>query len=390
MQYRKFGKLDFQVSALGFGTMRLPTREGQIDEAEAMKMLRYAVDQGVNYVDTAYLYHEGTSEGFAGRALRDGYREKVKVATKLPSWRVKSASDFDKYLNEQLERLGMEYVDFYLLHSLKKEYWLKLYNLGVLKWAEKAMADGRFRHLAFSFHDDLETFKQIIDAYNWPMCQIQYNYMDVENQAGVEGLQYAAAKGIAIVVMEPLLGGSLTDPPASIQSVWDQAPRRRTAVDWALQWLWNQPKVSTVLSGMSTMAQVEENVACAAASGIGLLTPAELALVDEVRLKYEALTAIPCTGCRYCMPCPQHVDIPENLSNYNDGIKYDKHAAACKHYSWLKEAYEKGSCPEDIRAAACIACGECEAKCPQAIPISKWMPIIHDVLAGKKPFVTRL
>lgn len=390
MQYRKFGKLDFEVSALSFGAMRLPTVDGKIDEAEAVKMLRYAIDRGVNYVDTAYPYHEGASEGLVGRALKDGYREKVKMATKLPSWEIKSVDDFDKYLDQQLERLGMDYVDFYLLHSLNKEYWPKLRDLGVLKWAEKAIADGRFHYLAFSFHDDLEIFKQIIDAYDWPMCQIQYNYMDINSQAGLEGLRYAAERGIAVVVMEPLLGGSLVDPPAPVQAIWDQAPVRRTPVDWALQWLWNQPEVATVLSGMSTMAQVVENVAFAEASGVGLLTSAEESLVDEVRAAYETLTAIGCTGCGYCMPCPHHVDIPENLSNYNNGIKYDKHESACKHYSWLKDAFDKGSHPEDIRAAACISCGECEAKCPQGIPISKWMPVIHEVLSGRKPFVKKL
>ncbi len=390
MRYRKFGKMDFQVSALGFGAMRLPTREGQIDEAEAMKMLRYAVDQGVNYIDTAYTYHDGASEGFVGRALRDGYREKVKVATKLPSWKVKSADDFDKYLDEQLERLGMDTVDFYLLHSLNKEYWIKLRDLGVFKRADKAIADGRIQYLAFSFHDDLDTFKQIIDAYDWPMCQIQYNYMDVKTQAGAEGLRYAAERGIAIVVMEPLLGGNLVDPPGTVQAIWDQARGRRRPVDLALQWLWSQPEVSTVLSGMSTMEQVIENIAYAKASCTGLLTSSELVLVDQVRSAYESLTAIYCTGCRYCMPCPQNVDIPGNLSNYNNGIKYDKHEAARKHYSWLKDAYENGTHPQDTRAAGCIACGECEDKCPQAIPISKWMPTIHAVLAGEKPFIKQL
>jgi predicted aldo/keto reductase-like oxidoreductase len=205
MQYHRFGKLDFQGSALGFGAMRLPTVDGKIDEAEASKMIRYAIDHGVNYVDTAYPYHEGTGEAFVGRALKGSYREKVKLATKLPSWEVQTADDFDKYLNIQLERLQLDYVDFYLLHSLNKDHWPKLRDLGVLEWAEKAIASGRFRYLGFSFHDDYDTFKQIVDAYDWPMCQIQYNYMDVENQAGTKGLQYAASKGIAVVIMEPLL-----------------------------------------------------------------------------------------------------------------------------------------------------------------------------------------
>ena len=314
MQYRPFGSLDFRVSALGFGAMRLPQKDGEIDEAEATRMLHYAIDHGVNYVDTAYPYHGGESEAFLGRALKGGYREKVKLATKLPSWLVQTAADFDRYLNEQLKRLDLDYVDFYLLHSLNKDFWRKLRGLDVFEWAEKARAAGRFRYLGFSFHDDYETFKEIVDAYDWPMCQIQYNYMDVENQAGMKGLKYAAAKGMAVVIMEPLLGGKLVAPPSPVQAIWDEAPRKRTPAAWALAWLWNQPEVSVVLSGMSTMAQVEENVALAASSRVGMLTPEELALYDRVQAAYRELVVIPCTNCRYCLPCPQGVDIPANFN----------------------------------------------------------------------------
>lgn len=390
MQYRKFGKLDFQVSALGFGAMRLPTKEGKIDEPEATRMLRYAIDKGVNYVDTAYNYHGGTSEGFVGRALKEGYRDKVKVATKLPCWEVQDASDFDKYLDKQLKRLEMDYIDFYLLHSLNKKSWHKVRDFGVLEWAEKAIANGKFKHLAFSFHDSVDVFKEIIDEYNWPMCQIQYNFMDIENQAGIEGLRYAAEKGIAVVIMEPLLGGNLVEPPLPIQSIWDQAPHRRSPVDWSLQWLWNQAEVTTVLSGMSTMKHVEENIAYAAVSGVGTLTSDELSVFDKVRAKYGELGVIPCTGCRYCMPCPQGVDIPRNFANYNDGIRYNKQESARGEYGWWKQAYEERINTHDIRAVQCAACGECEANCPQQIPVSKWMPAIHSVLGEGKPFVTKL
>jgi predicted aldo/keto reductase-like oxidoreductase len=391
MQYRPFGKLDFQVSALGFGAMRLPTKNNQIDAQEAIAMIRYAIDHGVNYVDTAYPYHDGQSEPLVGQALKDGYRDKVKVATKFPSWLAQSASDFDKYLNEQLERLQMEYVDFYLLHALNKENWAKLRDLGVIAWAEKAMADGRFRHLAFSFHDDYDAFKEIIDAYDWPMCQIQYNFIDENNQAGIKGLQYAASKGIAVVIMEPLLGGKLIGPPQPIQAIWDKAAQKRTPADWALEWLWNQPEVATVLSGMSTMDQVKENIAFAEKSGVGQLTADELALYDEARAKYKELIAIPCTGCRYCMPCPQNVDIPGNIGIYNEGIIYDKPDVARGQYEWWKYAHEVQKLfPNDIRAINCVQCGACETHCPQHLPISKWMPTIHGVLGEGKAFVKHL
>ncbi len=395
MQYRPFGTLDFQVSALGFGAMRLPTKNGNagdIDEAKATRMLRYAIDHGVNYVDTAYPYHEGHSESFVGRALQDGYREKVRLATKMPSWEIQTTDDFDKYLNEQLDRLQLDYVDFYLLHTLNKTWWPKLRDLGVLDWAERAIAEGRFRHLGFSFHDDYETFKQIVDGYDkWAMCQIQYNYIDVENQAGLEGLQYAASKGLAVVIMEPLLGGKLVEPPQPIQEIWDTAATKRTPVEWALQWLWNQPEVSLVLSGMSEMQHVEENVAVAARSGVGTLTAEEAPLFEQVRAKYPELSPIPCTSCGYCQPCPQGVDIPGNFGNYNAGIMYDKPDASRGHYGWLEYAYSvQGIYDHDMRAAACVQCGECETKCPQSIPISEWMPVIHSVLGEGQPFVTSL
>jgi predicted aldo/keto reductase-like oxidoreductase len=386
MQYRKFGKLDWQVSALGFGCMRLPTIDGEsanIDEAEATRMVRYAIDHGVNYIDTAYPYHGGNSELFVGRALQGGYREKVKLATKLPCWKVEAAGDFDKFLDEQLEKLQTEYIDFYLLHSLNEESWHKMRDLDVLALAERALADGRIGYLGFSFHDEYGVFQEIVDGYaGWTFCQIQHNYMDIETQAGTKGLKYAAARGLAVVIMEPLLGGRLVDPPEPIQRVWDGAAERRTPADRALQWLWNQPEVSVVLSGMTTMQQVEENVASADASGIGLLSAEDLALYDQVREKYKTLCPIPCTACRYCMPCPNGVDIPRNFAVYNEGVMYDKPDAARDGYNnWT---------PEEAQASQCIQCRECEEKCPQSIPISEWMPIVHEVLGEGKPYVCRL
>jgi predicted aldo/keto reductase-like oxidoreductase len=378
MQYRTFGKLDWNVSALGFGCMRLPTIGGHenIDEPEATRMLRYAIDHGLKYVDTAYPYHGGNSEWFVGRALKDGYRDKVGLATKLPCWKVETPEDFDRLLNEQLEKLQTDHIDFYLLHALNEKSWHKVRDLDVLAWAEEAMADGRIGHLGFSFHDKYAVFKEIVDAYDWTFCQIQYNYMDIENQAGTRGLQYAASKGLAVVIMEPLLGGKLVNPPEPVQKLWDTAAKKRSPADWALQWLWNQPEVSVVLSGMSTMEQVEQNIASADVSDINTLTAEELALVERVRQKYVALCPIPCTKCEYCMPCPNGVDIPRNFEAYNQGVMYDKPERAREAYNWI---------PEEARANACIQCCECEELCPQSIPISEWMPRVHEVLGEGQP-----
>ena len=391
MQYRRFGSLDFDVSALGFGAMRLPMRHDRVDEEQAIAMIRYAIDNGVNYVDTAWPYHAGASEGLVGRALRDGYREKVKVATKLPCWEVKTAKDFDVYLDAQLKRLSMDHIDFYLLHSLNKETWTRMRDLGALEWAEKAMARGRFRHLGFSFHDSAESFFPIVDAYDWAMCQIQLNFADPEGQAGVRGMRHAASKGIAVVIMEPLMGGKLVNPPRPVQALWDTAKVSRTPADWGLRWLWSQPEVSTILSGMSSLDQVKENVALAAAADSGDLTAEEKALYDKVRAAYRGLTVIPCTACGYCMPCPQGVDIPANLGAYNEGVVYDKPDAARGQYGWWKYAFEvQHMLDHDVRAVNCIQCGDCDAKCPQGIPVSTWMPVVDEVLSGKKPWVTKL
>lgn len=383
MQYRRFGTLDWKVSALGFGCMRLPNtgEHENINEPEATRMLRYAIDHGVNYLDTAYPYHGGNSELFVGRVLKNGYREKVRLATKLPSWLIKAPEDFDRYLNEQREKLQTDHVDFYLLHALGKDTWHSLRDLGVLKWAEGAIADGRIGHLGFSFHDEYAVFQEIVDAYDWTFCQIQYNYMDTENQAGTRGLKYAASKGLAVVIMEPLLGGKLVDPPDPIQKYWDTAAKKRTSAGWALQWLWNQPEVSVVLSGMSAMEQVEQNVASADVSAINVLASEELALIARVREMYQKICPIPCTKCGYCMPCPNGVNIPRNFEVYNQGVMYEKPDHAREAYTWISE---------DERASACIQCRECEEKCPQSIPISEWMPRVHEVLGEGQPYLCSL
>lgn len=383
MQYRKFGEVDWKASALGFGAMRLPRIDddwGQIDEPEATRLIRYAIDQGVNYVDTAYPYHEGSSESVLGRIMQDGYRHRVRIATKMPVWLVETADDFDRYLDEQMARLQVEHVDYYLLHGLRDDWWSKVRDLGVLDWAERALAAGRIGHLGFSFHDKYEVFQEIVDATDlWSMCQIQLNYMDVEYQAGVRGLEYAAGKGLAVVIMEPLRGGQLVNRvPPPIQRLWDAMPadstagRRRTPAEWALQWLWSQPAVSVVLSGMNRMEQVVENVAAAGRSRPGLLAGEELAVIERVREQYQRLCPVPCTACRYCLPCPSGVNVPAILEVYTEAIMYeDERRARVIYNNWIAE---------DARSDQCSACGECLEKCPQGIDVPAWLKTAHDFL----------
>jgi len=383
MQYRKFGKLDWEGSLLGFGAMRLPLtdqNQANVDEAESIRMIRYAIDHGVNYLDTAYPYHEGRSETTVGRALQDGYRERVKLATKLPSWFIDSTQDCDRYLNEQLERLQTDKIDFYLLHGMNKNTWPKLRDLDVLRWAEDTMADGRIGYLGFSFHDQFEAFKEIVDAYdNWTLCQIQYNYMDVDYQAGTRGLKYAADKGLAVVVMEPLRGGQLSkQPPELVAKLWASARQKRTPVEWALQWVWNRPEVSVVLSGMSAMEHVVENVAIADRSGPGTLTADELALIDRAREAYRELSPVPCTGCGYCMPCSSGVEIPRIFDMYNAAVMYDDLQRASFMYQHPMVLRD------EQRADQCTECEECMEACPQDIPIPEWLQKVHELLGSGK------
>ena len=297
MQYRSFGQLDWQVSALGFGCARFPTVDDkpfspQIREEEAIAMLHYAIDHGVNYIDTAYGYHEGNSEPLVGRALQGGRREKVRLATKNPIWLLERGEDFYKYLSEQLGKLQTDHVDFYLLHGLDTKNWQKVKQLDLLSHAERAIADGRIRHLGFSFHDKFEVFQEIIDGYGkWTFCQFIYNFLDTEKEAGTRGLEYAASKGLAIVVMEPVQGGKIAQPPQAVQDVWSGAAGGRTPSALALQWVWDHPEVAVALSGMSSMQQVEENVACADAANTTPLTEDEQALIRRIRQAYEELPA---------------------------------------------------------------------------------------------------
>ncbi len=373
MIYRKLGKLGIEVSLLGFGCMRLPTLDNDsanIKEDEAIKIIRYAIDNGVTYIDTAYPYHKGNSEVLVGKALRNGYRDKVYLATKMPVWLTKTYEDFDKYLNEQLEKLQTDHIDFYLLHALDKKRWENLKNLNVLDFMEKAVKDGRIKYIGFSFHDELELFKEIIDYYDWDFCQIQLNYMDTEYQAGLEGLKYAGKKNIPVIIMEPLKGGKLVDPPEKIQKIWDSAPTKRIPVEWAFNWISNFPEVSIILSGMSNLDQVIDNIVITSNAKTNSLTKEELKVINQVRDEYLALTKVNCTDCKYCLPCPVGVNIPRNFSLYNDAYIYDAHRESTFTYNTFLD--------EKSRASACIECKKCEEVCPQKIQISKRLKEVHN------------
>lgn len=362
MNYRTAGKTGERVSILGFGTMRLPVRGGNdadVDVPEAVRMIRHAVDRGVNYVDSAFLYHGGNSEKIVGRALRDGYREKVLVATKLPVWSVGKVSDADRIFAEQLERLGTRRIDFYLMHSLSKTTWDKVRGLRLLEWAERKRSAGALRHLGFSFHDSFEVFREVADGHDWSFCQIQYNLVNEDVQAGTRGLEYAARKGLGVIVMEPLFGGTLAHPPEAVRPLWGGA----RPADVLLRWVWARPEVSVVLSGMSAFRQVEENLESAGRGG-PWLTAEERGVLERIRRAYAGLAPIPCTKCGYCRPCPHGVDIPFNFELYNDAAVHGGNTVTL-----CRNLYQ--ALPEERRASACRECRECEEKCPQRIPVAE-------------------
>jgi len=378
MLYRKFGKTNENVSILAFGCMRLPVINNytkQIDDEKAIKMVRHAIDEGLNYIDTAYPYHGGMSEAFVGRTLKDGYRDKVKIATKLPCWLIKTRQDMDKYLNEQLERLETNYIDFYLLHSLNKGSWEKMKELGALEFLDQALEDGRIKHAGFSFHDKGEVFKEIVDGYDWSFCQIQYNYIDEYNQAGKEGLEYAASKGLGIAIMEPLRGGNLVKSiPNEVISIFDLAKTKRTPVEWALRWLYDNKYIHVVLSGMSEMVHVEENIKIAKEAYSNSLTEAENDIINKAKKAFQDRIKINCTGCEYCLPCPAGVNIPQNFTLFNEYNLFDgqNHKNASR--------FEYNNMDGEQKASFCIKCGKCETHCPQNISIREMLEEVDNTL----------
>ena len=365
MEYREFGKTGMKPSILGFGMMRLPKNEdGTINEQWAIETLRGAIDNGLTYVDTAYAYKD--SERVTGLCLQDGYREKVTLATKLPVWMVNEEADFERVLNEELERLQTDHIDVYLLHALNRERWEHIQKTGIISFAEKAKAEGKIRHIGFSFHDSLDVFKDILYGYDgWEFCQLQLNYMDVNYQAGMEGLRLAHEKGLAVVIMEPLRGGTLANVSEDVAAMLPKNP-----VQSALEFLWNMPEVNVVLSGMNETCQVEQNMAIASNAHAGMLSQEEL---DKILAAGEVLckkVLIPCTSCDYCNVCPQQIPIPKIFKIFNHFQSVGTWFHAVKDYKELGEP----------NGAQCVSCGLCVEQCPQHIQIFEQLAKIHERL----------
>jgi hypothetical protein len=368
MNYRRIGRTGIKVSVLGFGCMRLPTlgAPDKIDETAATKLLRDAIEHGVNYVDTAWFYHAtsfgqaGQSEPFVGRALSGGWRERVQLATKLPQQIIRERGDMDRFLSQQLERLRTDHVDFYLVHGLDGDAWNRMRDLGVREFLDGARERGLIRFPAFSFHGHKDDFPRIIDEYEgWAFGQLQYNYMDTDYQAGYSGLRYAAEKGLGVVVMEPLKGGRLANNlPPEMKAVFDGQPEGWSPAEWALRYVWNEPGVSLLLSGMNDSGQLKENLRVAESAEPGVLTSGHRAVYEAAGVAMKARMKADCSACRYCQPCEQGVEIPELLAALNATSMWDTKDQWLTGFSRIKGKPE-----------ACIECGECEDMCPQKLPI---------------------
>ena len=363
MKYRSFPNTDITASVLGMGCMRLPTLDGKVNRPEAIKMIRWAIDNGVTYVDTAYPYHGGESELVVGEALKDGYREKVTLATKLPMWKIEKYEDMEATLDEQLKKLQVDHVDFYLLHALDIGRYRKAREMGVHEFLDLMVKKGKIRYPAFSFHDDAKAFAEIATDYDWKLIQVQMNLLDEFNQATYAGIQeYCGKRGIGVVIMEPLRGGALAKtPPKEIQAIYDGAAEKRSAVEWALRWLYDKPEIVTILSGMSNMDQLNDNLRIFDSAEVSCLSEADKTMLTNVRLAYEKRVRVGCTGCEYCQPCPSGVKIPRIFQGIDNATMFGE-------ASDFKPSYEKLRA-ENADASQCVKCGACEAQCPQHFPI---------------------
>lgn len=369
MKYRTKEKTQATTSLLGFGCMRFPVNaEGTINEEETFRMLDTAYQRGVNYFDTAYPYHEKNSEIVVGKWLQTKKRDSLYLATKSPVWLINSIEEFDQMLDEQLSKLQTNYIDYYLLHALSKDRWEKIKEQHLLDHLQEVIASGKVKRIGFSFHDDYEVFEEIINSYDWDFCQIQFNYMDTEYQAGLKGYQLAEAKGIPMVIMEPIKGGQLANVPDEIKSVFRSIHPDASDASWALRFVASFENVFAVLSGMSTMEQLLDNLNTF--DHFEPMNDAELAAIDKARELFAARIQVPCTGCRYCMPCPFGVDIPKNFSILNNAHIYNLFDSAKKSYGTLDEA----------KAEFCRQCGACMKQCPQHINIPEKLVQVKEEL----------
>ena len=377
MKYRNFGKLGIQGSAFGLGCMRFngaASGDSTIDEQKAISLIRRAIDGGVTYMDTAYVYLGRTSEIVLGKALQDGYRDKVTIATKMPSGAVHNRAEMEALLAEELKKLQTDHIDFYLMHGIDKKDWEYFKSIGAPEFFDDMKREGKIRYKCFSFHGPYEEFEYIINDYDWDMVQIQYNFMDVENQAGTKGLELAGKLGIPVVIMEGLLGGRLANAPDNVQALYDAFPVKRSPVEWAFRWLCNHPEVATVLSGCNEEEQIDDNLRIFDTVEPGVMSEDELKLMDDVRKAYLSRTKIGCTGCRYCMPCPNGVNIPGTFSAWNNSSLYNIDP---KEDWGFKQMVEKGETP-----ANCIECGACEAACPQHLGIIEGLKLAWKEMNG--------
>ncbi len=363
MNYRKNPKNKEMLSILGYGCMRFTKKGAAIDQQKAEIEMKSAIDGGVNYFDTAYIYPG--SEAALGKFLSKGYRDKVNIATKLPHYLIKSYDDIEKYFQIQLSRLQTDYIDYYLMHMLPDiTKWEKLKKLGIEQWIREKKKSGQIRNIGFSFHGGTSNFIDLIDAYDWDFCQIQFNYMDEHSQAGIRGLKYASEKNLAVIIMEPLRGGRLAyNLPKNAQKLFLSAEPKRSPANWGLRWVMNHPEVTVVLSGMNDIKQVKENLALASDIFPNSMNEDELNLINKVKKVINEKTKVPCTGCGYCMPCPHGVDIPVCFKSYND-IYADSWYIGFKEYIMCTTLKAEPS-----SASKCVKCGRCERLCPQGIKI---------------------
>lgn len=376
MKYRK-DRYGNDISILGYGCMRFTQSGGKIDLDKAEREVMAAYRAGVNYYDTAYVY-QGSEVALGEILARNGIRDEIKIATKLPHYLIKKPDSLERYFQEQLERLQTDHIDYYLMHMLTDiRTWQRLVDMGIKEWIKEKRESGAIRQIGFSYHGNSDMFCELLDAYDWDFCQIQYNYMDEHSQAGVTGLRYAAERGIPVIIMEPLRGGKLAvGLPDEAQKIMKRHDKQYTPVQWALRWLWNQPEVTVVLSGMNSTEMVEDNVQTASSVEVGELTERDQAMLRQVVDTINAKMKVGCTGCRYCMPCPQGVDIPGSFAALNR--KYSEgYMSAMKEYLMCT-----GLRAEASNAGKCIECGKCETHCPQHIAIRKELKGVKRTLEG--------